>query len=75
MIGHRVIPAVAPPAQTRFQMMRMAETSPRIAAKLRALIAVNQDMPGLATPHGHEERVQHEFLGHRGLCCPANNSA
>ena len=32
--GHRVIPAVATPAHARLKMMRMAETPPRIAAKL-----------------------------------------
>ena len=32
--GHRVIPAAATPAHAWLQMMRMAETPPRIAAKL-----------------------------------------
>jgi len=36
---------------------------------------MNQDVLGLASPHGHEERVQHEVLGHGGLGGPADNAA
>ena len=36
--SYRVIPAVATPAHTGLKMMCMVEASPRIAAKLRALI-------------------------------------
>lgn len=56
-------------------MMGMADAPPRIAAKLGALIGVNQDMPGLASTHSHGECVQHEVLGQRGLGRPANNAA
>ena len=73
--GHGVIPAVATPAHTGFQMVRMAEAPPRIAAKLRSLISMNQCVRWLALPPGHEERVQDEFSGHRGFGCPADNSA
>ncbi len=30
------------------------------------LIGMNQDVLGLASPHGHQDRVPHEVLGHRG---------
>ena len=33
-VGHGVIPAVTTPAHTGLKVMRMAETPPRIAAKL-----------------------------------------
>lgn len=55
--------------------MRPAEALPRIAAKLRFLIGVNQDMLGLASAHRHEECVQHEILSQRGLGGPADNAA
>lgn len=32
-------------------------------------------MRWLASPYGHEHRVQHEFLGHCGLCGLADNAA
>ena len=56
-------------------MMRMAETPPRIAAKLRTLIGMNQGMRGLASPYGHEKRIQYEVSGDRGLGGPADNTA
>ncbi len=72
---HGIIPAVATSAHTGLQMMRMAEAPPRIAAKLRALIGMNQGVHGLASPHGHEKRVQYEFSGDCGLGGPAHNAA
>ena len=52
-----------------------AEAPQRIAAKLRALIGVNQDMLGLASAYSHEECVQYEILSQRGLGGPADNAA
>lgn len=72
MIGHRIIPAVSPPTHTRFKMMFVAEAPPRVAAKLRSLIGMNQGMFERASPHGHARRVQHEVVGHRGLGGPAD---
>lgn len=72
---HSIVPAVAPSAHTGLQMMCMAEAPPRIAAKLGALIEMNQRVHGLASAHGHEQRVQYEFSGDRGLCGPADNAA
>lgn len=73
--GHCVIPAVTTSAHTGLKVMRLAKAPPRIAAKLRPLIRMNQCMLWLASPDGHEDRVQHEFLGHRGLCEPADNAS
>jgi hypothetical protein len=56
-------------------MMHAAETPPRITAKLGALIGVNQNVLGLASAHGHEERVQHEVLSQCGFGGPADNTA
>ena len=36
---------------------------------------MNQGVFGLASPHGHEERVQHEILSERGLGGPADNAS
>src|SRR5690242_6693734 len=58
--SHRVVPAIASSTHAGFEMMCPAEAPPRIAAKLRPLIGVNQDMLGLASAHSHEECVQHE---------------
>ena len=66
--GHCVIPAVSTSAHTGLKMMRMAEAPPRIAAKLRSLIRMNQCVRWLASPHGHKECIQHEFSSHRGFC-------
>mgnify|MGYP007070988097 CR=1 FL=1 len=55
--------------------MGPAQAPPRIAAKLRPLIGVNEDMLGLASAHRHEECVQHEILSQRGLGGPADNAA
>ena len=65
--GHGIIPAVATSAHTGLQVMRMAEAPPHIAAKLRALIGMNQGLRGLASPYGHENRIQHKFSGHCGF--------
>jgi hypothetical protein len=56
-------------------MMRMTEAPPRIAAKLRPLIGVNQDMLRLASAHSHEECVQYEILSQRGFGSLADNAA
>ena len=36
---------------------------------------MNQCVRWLASPHGHQERVQHEVLSQRGLGGPADNTA
>lgn len=40
--GDRVVQAVAPSTHTGFQVMRPAETPPRLAVKLGTLVGVNQ---------------------------------
>lgn len=56
-------------------MIGPAEAPPRIIAKLGPLIGVNQDMPGLASTHGHEKCVQYKILSQCGLGGPADNAA
>jgi len=41
-LGDRIVPAIALPAHTRLEVIRAAESAPRVAAVLRALIGVNQ---------------------------------
>jgi len=72
---HCVVPAVTPSTHAGLSVMGQAETPPRIAAKLRPLIGVNQDMLGLASAHSHEKGVQHEILSQCGLGGPADNAA
>jgi hypothetical protein len=52
--------------------MVAAESSPRVAAELSALIRVN---PGPATTHSHEHGVEHEFAMNGGLGRPADDLA
>ena len=52
---HRIIIAVPSATHAREQAMCLAEPIPFIAAKLRPLIRVDNDvMLGVASPHGHE---------------------
>lgn len=53
--GHYIILTVAAPTHAGFQVRCPAETLPRIAVELGALIGVNQDVLGLALTHGHEK--------------------
>jgi hypothetical protein len=39
-LGNGIVPAIALPAHTRFEMIRAAEPTPRVAAELGALIGV-----------------------------------
>ena len=73
--SHGVVPAVPSSTHAGFEVVCPAKAPPRIAAKLRPLIEVNQDMLRLASAHSHEERVQHEILSQRGLGGPADNAA
>ncbi len=73
--GHCVVPTVATPTHAGFQVVRPAKAPPCIAATLRPLIGMNQGVFGLASPHSHDERVQHEVLGQRGLGRPADDAA
>lgn len=73
--GHRFIPAVSTPTHAGHKVMRVAEAPPGIAAKLRALIGMNRGVCGLASMHGHEERVQDEVLRQHWLAGPADNAA
>jgi hypothetical protein len=40
-LGNGVVPAIALSAHTRFEMIRPAESAPRVTAELSALIGVN----------------------------------
>ena len=40
-LGDGVVPAIALPAHTRVEMIRTAESAPRVAAELGSLIGVN----------------------------------
>lgn len=52
--------------------MCVAEALPRITPELCPLIGMNQGVCGFASPHAHEECVQHEVLSERGFGGPAD---
>lgn len=65
--GHGVIPAVSPPVHAGLKMMLRLKCC-LSTAKLRSLTRMNQCVLGHASLHGHENCIEHEFSGHRGLC-------
>ena len=72
-LGDGVVPAIALPAHTRFKMVRTAESAPRIAAKLGALIGVNQGASWPPSTHRHQHCVEHELAVNSGLSGPADD--
>lgn len=61
-LSHGIVPAVAAPTHARLQTVRLAEALPIIAAVLTALVGVHQHRLGrLATPNGHQQRIQGQF--------------
>lgn len=57
-----VVPAVTAPAHAGFEVMLSAESEPVVAAVLRPLVGVDDDaLFRLASPHGHQDRIEHEF--------------
>src|SRR5713101_2709870 len=64
---NRVIPAVSPPAHARFKMIRAAKALPVIASILRALVRVNESVPGTTLAHRHHDGVEDEIAGDRWL--------
>ena len=68
-LGDGIVPAVPFAAHTRLQVIRAAESPPRVAAVLRALIGVNQRA---ASAHRHQRGVEHELAVNgalRGRSC------
>ena len=70
-----MILTVPPATHAGQQAMRLAESLPLIAAKLRALVRVDHDvLLGLASPHGHQEGIPHNLLGQGSLQSPPDDS-
>lgn len=74
-LGDGVVPAIALPAHTRFEMSRTAESSPRVAAELGSLIRVDQSTAGPPSTHGHQYGVEHELAMNGGLSGPPHDQA
>jgi len=66
-LDDRIIPAVAFPTHTRLEAIRAAESSPRVAAKLSALVGVNQRAARSSSTHGDQHGVEHELAVIGGL--------
>src|ERR1700693_4632610 len=62
-LGHRVVPAIPPPAHTRFKAVRFAEAAPIITSVLRALVRVNESLLGTTAADGHHDRIEGELSG------------
>ena len=54
-LGDGIVPAVAFAAHTRLQVIRAAESPPRVAAVLRALIRMNHTAAGTPSAYGHQD--------------------
>ena len=68
-LGHRVIPAVAAAAHAGLKMVFSAEAQPVIAPILRALIRVDQRVLRFASPHRHQDCIEHQFASQREAVC------
>jgi hypothetical protein len=55
------------PAHTRLEVIRAAEPPPRVAAKLTALIRMNQGTARPASPHLNQDGIEHELAVNRRL--------
>src|SRR5437868_5622483 len=58
----RVVPAVAPPAHARLELIGTAEAAPGVAAVLCSLIRMDQRSAGASSTHSLQYRLEHEFL-------------
>ena len=74
-LGDGIVPAVAFPAHTRLEAIRAAESPPRVAAVLRALIGVNQRAARSSSPHRHQHGIEHELAVNRRPGGPAHDQA
>src|SRR5262245_46420553 len=70
-----IVPAVTVPAHTRLEAIRAAESSPRVAAVLRARIGMNQRAAWTASPHRHQDGIEHELAVNGGPGCPPHDHA
>ena len=74
-LGDDIVPAVPFAAHTRLQVIRTAESPPRVAAVLRSLIGVNERAARSSSPHGHQHGVEHELVVNRGADGPSHDPA
>ena len=71
-----IVPAVAPPAHAGLKVMLAAEPKPVIAAVLRSLVGMDDDLLlGFPSPDSHQDRVDNELLGQGRLHGPADDLA
>src|SRR5579862_6778423 len=70
-----IVPAVAFSAHTRRKTIRPTESSPRVAAVLRALIGVNQGAARPSSPHRHKHGIEYELPVNGGLGYPSHDQA
>ncbi len=66
--SHRVVPAVAPAAHARLDVVRAAEASPRIASSLGTLIRVNQGAAWSSATDGYQDGFRHPLAMDRRTC-------
>ena len=74
-LGAGMVPAVAVAAQTRLQVIRTAESPPRVAAVLRSLIRMNHGPARTPSAYGHQNGVEHQIAVNRRTGRPADDLA
>src|SRR5262245_27370960 len=56
-----IVPGVGFPAHARLKVIRAAESPPRVAAILRALIGMNQRAPRATAANGHQGGIHYQL--------------
>jgi hypothetical protein len=75
-LGDGIVPAVAFAAHTRLEVIRAAESPPRVAAVLGSLIGVNQRAArSSSSPHRHQHGIEHELSVNGGPSSPSHDHA
>ncbi len=73
--GHRVVPAVAPAANARLEVVPAAEAPTRITSILRTLIRVNQCAAWSSATDRDQDGTQHQISRDRRACGSADDPA
>src|SRR5690606_3772835 len=74
--GHGIVMTIAPAAHAGFKPVSLQEVAPIMAAKLTALIAMDDDLRlRTATPNGRQQGVEHQFAIDTATHRPAHHSA
>jgi len=72
-LGDGVVPAIAFATHARFEVIRPAESTPRIAAELGALVGMNHRATCATAADRLQHGVEHQFALHGGTRGPTDD--